>query len=61
MAEYVHGIIYIICEVYTDDLLICGRTEEFLEFERLREQQNVTLNPKKVHLGQTTISFVGHD
>ena len=63
MAEYVlHGLIYIICEVYIDDLLIYGRTEEeFLRnvetvFERLREY-NVTLNPKKVHLGQQIISF----
>ena len=67
MAEYVlHGLIYIICEVYIDDLLIYGRTEEeFLRnvetvFERLREY-NVTLNPKKVHLGLQTISFVGHE
>jgi len=67
MAEYVlHGLIYIICEVYIDDLLIYGRNEEeFLRnvetvFERLREY-NVTLNPKKVHLGLQTISFVGHE
>ena len=65
MAEYVlHDLIYIICEVYMDDLLIYGRTEkEFLRnvetvFERLREY--VTLNPKKVHLGLTTASFIGH-
>ena len=49
-AEYVlHGLIYIICEVYTDDLLIYGRTEEeFFRnvetvFEKIREY-NVTLN-----------------
>jgi hypothetical protein len=29
LAEYVlHGLIYIICELYIDDLLIYGRTEE---------------------------------
>ena len=57
MAEYVlHGLIYIICEVYIYDLLIYGRNEEdFLRnvetvFKRLREY-NVTLNPKNVHLG----------
>ena len=67
MAEYVlHGLIYIICEVYIDDLLIYGRTEdEFLRnvknvFERLREY-NVTLNPKNVHHGLQTISFEGHE
>jgi hypothetical protein len=67
MAEYVlHGLIYIICEVYIDDLLIYGRTEEeFLRnvetiFNRLREF-NVTLNPKKVHLGLSKIQFVGHE
>jgi hypothetical protein len=54
MAEYVlHGLIYIICELYIDDLLIYGRTEEnFFRnvetvFEKLREF-NVTLKPKKV-------------
>jgi len=58
MAEYVlHGLIYIICGVYIDDLLIYGRTEnEFLRnvetvLERLWEY-DVTLNSKKVHLGE---------
>ena len=44
MAEYIlHGLINIICEVYTDDLLIYGLTEEeFLRhvdiiFKRSRE------------------------
>ena len=67
MAEYaLYGLTNIICEVYTDDLLINGRNEEeFLRnvetvFERLREY-NVTLNPKKIHLGLITISFVSHD
>ena len=67
MAEYVlHGLIYIICEVYIDALLIYGRTEEeFLRnvesiFEGLREY-DVTLNPMKVHLGLTNISFGGHE
>ena len=49
-----------------DDLLIYERTEEkFVRnvntvFERLREY-DVTLKPKKVHLGLTTISLVGHE
>ena len=45
--------------------MIFGRTKEkFLSnvqtvFERLLDY-SVTVNPKKVHLGQTTISFTGH-
>jgi len=37
MAEYVlHGLIYIICEVYIDDLLIYGRNEEIPQERRNR-------------------------
>ena len=62
MDEYIlHGLIYIICEVYTDE----KTEEEFLRnvetvFDRLREYA-VTLNPKKVHLDLTTITFVSHE
>jgi hypothetical protein len=60
------GLLYQICEVYIDDLLIMGDTEE--EFcdhlckvlSRLRDKR-VTLNPRKVKLGLTKTEFVGHE
>jgi hypothetical protein len=59
------GMLYIICEVYLDDIIVYGRTkEEFIErltqvFERLRKH-NITLNPDKVTLGVHEIEYVGH-
>jgi hypothetical protein len=59
------GLLYIICEVYLDDIIVYGRTkEEFIEcltlvFERLRKH-NITLNPDKVTLGVHEIEYVGH-
>lgn len=59
------GIIYVMCELYIDDVFVFGKDEtEFLEnlrhvFERMRKY-NITLNPKKVCLGQDHIEFVGH-
>jgi hypothetical protein len=61
-----NGLIYNICEVYIDDMLIFGSNDEtFLEntrtvFQRCRER-NVTLNAKKLIIGFATIAFVGHD
>jgi len=44
MAEYVpHGLIYIICDVYTDDTLISGR------------EYDVTLNPKIFTFAKKTL------
>jgi hypothetical protein len=59
------GLLYIICEVYIDDIIVHGPTElEFLKnieevFKRLRKHK-ITLNPDKCHLGLTQIEFVGH-
>ena len=59
------GIIYVLCELYIDDVFVFGRDEqEFVTnlrqvFERMR-LYNITLNPKKVCLGQDSIEFVGH-
>jgi len=50
-AHVLHGLIYNICDVYIDDMLIFGTNENtFLEstrtvFQRCRER-NVTLNAK---------------
>ena len=60
------GLIHIILELYIDDILIHGKTEdEFLErvrkvFERLRNYR-ITVNPKKCIFGAPRIEFVGHE
>jgi hypothetical protein len=59
------GLIYTICELYIDDIIIYARTEdEFCErlalvLERCRKF-NVTFNPKKVKLGISKVEYVGH-
>jgi len=59
------GLVYQICELYIDDVLIHGRDiESFLAnvrkvFERLREF-NVAVNPAKTKLGLAEVEYVGH-
>ena len=59
------GLVYRICELYIDDVLIHGKDPEtFLAnvrkvFERLREF-NVAVNPKKTKLGLAEVEYVGH-
>jgi hypothetical protein len=63
--EVLAGLLYIICEVYMDDILVYGK--DFMEFihnlkevfQRFREK-NITLNPDKCHFGLETVEFVGH-
>ena len=53
------------CELYLDDIIVFGRTEE--EFVnnlqailvRLQEH-NITVNPDKCHFGLTEVEYVGH-
>ena len=59
------GLIYLICELYIDDILVFGRTEE--EFiKNLREvflrfrKHKLTLNPKKCRYGISQVEYVGH-
>jgi transposase InsO family protein len=59
------GLMYLICELYIDDILVFGRTEE--EFiKNLREvfmrfrKHNLTLNPKKCKYGISQVEYVGH-
>jgi hypothetical protein len=66
MSEYVlTGLLYKLCEVYIDDMLIYGRTDtEFIDnvrliFQRCRDK-NVTLNALKLQLGKDHVEFVGH-
>ncbi len=59
------GLMYECMEMYIDDMLVYGRTEEeFLVnlekvLERLKEF-NITVNPDKCKLGLTEVEFVGH-
>jgi hypothetical protein len=59
------GLVYIICEIYIDDVLIHGRSEEdFLVnlrkvLDRLRTFK-VAANPKKTKLGLSEVEYVGH-
>ena len=60
-----HGLIYQICEIYIDDIIVYGSLEEeFLEnlekvLKRLKEY-NISLNPKKTKIGLPKIEYVGH-
>jgi len=59
------GLVYQICELYIDDVLIHGRhIETFLAnvrkvFERLREF-NVAVNAAKTKLGLAEVEYVGY-
>ena len=60
-----HGLIYQICEIYIDDIIVYGSSEEeFFEnlekvLQRLKEY-NISLNPKKTKIGLPKIEYVGH-
>ena len=59
------GLLYTICELYLDDILIHAQTEsEFLSrldqvLKRLSDRK-ITANPEKVFLGMEEVEFVGH-
>jgi hypothetical protein len=59
------GLLYTICEVYLDDVLVYGDTEEeFLAnldkvFARFAEY-GITLHPDKCSLGINKVEYVGH-
>jgi hypothetical protein len=65
-VHILNGLIYNICEVYIDDMLVFGETDDaFIRnvttvFHRCREK-NVTLNAKKIVIGLYTVPFVGHE
>jgi len=54
--EVLNGLVYEICEIYIDDVLIHGKSDpEFLDntrrvFDRLRDK-NMAVNPRKTELG----------
>jgi hypothetical protein len=65
MVAALVGLIYLICEVYLDDIIVHGGDEaEFIKhlrmvFQRLKEK-NITVNPKKCKFGLTRIEYIGH-
>lgn len=65
MTEMLAGLLYAICEVYLDDVIVDGPTErQFVDnlrrvFERFR-RKGVTLNPAKCRFGLQQIEYVGH-
>ena len=64
-SRVLSGLIYDICEVYMDDIIIFGRTKaEYLKnlravMKALRAH-NITVNPDKCRLGLHEVEFVGH-
>jgi len=59
------GLIYSICELYIDDLIIHAQTEkEFLKrleqvLQRLQKHK-ITVNPDKCFFGMSEVEYVGH-
>jgi len=63
--EILLELLYNICEIYIDDLLVMANSEnEFIDvlkivLQRFRDK-SILLNPKKVTLGASATVFVGH-
>ena len=59
------GLIYFICELYVDDVIVHGKTkEQFLHnleevFKRF-QKYNIIISPSKTYVGMSDIEFVGH-
>ena len=64
MQTVLSGLLYITCEVYLDDILVWGASEdEFIEnlgkiFNRF-EEYNLTVSPDKCYLGLSKVEYVG--
>mgnify|MGYP000847459154 CR=1 FL=1 len=64
MSKALHGLMYDICEIYIDDIIIFGTSaEKFRDnlaqvLERLKEC-GLTLNPDKAKIGLTQLEYVG--
>ena len=60
------GLIYLICEIYIDDVIVYANDEQtFLSsleqvFARFRKH-GLTFNPEKVKLGLSRIEYVGQE
>ena len=64
-STVLRGLLYHICELYIDDIIVFGNSkEEFLAnvelvFQRLMKHR-LTVNPEKCFLGMSEVEFVGH-
>jgi len=64
-TEVLYGLLYAKCELYLDDIIVFGKTEdEFVAnleavFKRLAEH-NIVINPNKAKIGLNKIEYVGH-
>jgi len=59
------GLIYVICELYIDDILLYAKTEDefcnnLIEILERCRTFNIKLNPKKCNLGMSEVTYVGH-
>ena len=64
-ADVLSGLLYFICEIYIDDIITGGDSEEDLALNLRRVftrliKYNVKLNPKKLKIGLIEIEYVGH-
>jgi hypothetical protein len=64
-TKVLRGLIGSVCEVYLDDIIVYGTTqEEFLsnlaQVLKALERRGVTVNPDKCRLGLQEIEYVGH-
>jgi len=64
-TEVLYGLLYAKCELYLDDIIVFGRTQdEFMAnleavFERLAAH-NIVVNPKKCKMGMSKVEYVGY-
>ena len=64
-TEVLHGLLYTICELYLDDIIVFGTTEDefitnlYTVLKRL-DDHNITVNPKKCKIGVSEVEYVGH-
>ena len=59
------GILWYLCELYIDDVLVFGKDEEeyFTNLEKVLQRfalHNITVNPDKCVFGKTEIDYLGH-
>ena len=64
-SEVLHGLMYLICELYIDDVIIFAETEEQMVINletvlRRLNEYRITVSPEKCSFGLEEIEFVGH-
>ena len=65
MSGVLRDLLYKVCELYLDDIIVYGRTKEEFTFNlnavltRL-EEHGITLSPSKCQFGMTEVEYLGH-